>query len=108
MRVLDRRPVCLLEAVAEALAEGMDSEAVGEAISLAANLLVLHDPGRREQNSSPEKPAGCVHGDSIGVHASARPAFRWRQLIALACVTASQHGFPAPGYEESRQQLGLS
>ena len=35
------------EAAAAALAEGMDPEAVGEAISLAANLLVLHDPGRR-------------------------------------------------------------
>ena len=33
------------EAAAAALAEGLPSEAVGEAISMAANLLVLHDPG---------------------------------------------------------------
>jgi len=217
------------EAVAAALAEGFDPEAVGEAISLAANQLLLHDPGRLEQHSSQEKPAGCVHGDSVGVHASdaanawrniarvgqprlqvaslvvgafhtagqagrvsaepypyadqldalrtvepeallteadeairaneqaracavihrygelnlparpvfelmlryavsedgalhaekyyrtvteefaaTRPAFRWRQLVALARVTASEHGFPAPGYQEACDLLGVS
>jgi hypothetical protein len=217
------------EAAAAALADGMDPEAVGEAISLAANLLVLHDPGRRQENSTPEKPPGCVHGDSIGVHASdsanawrniarvsnqrnkaaslivgayhtagqfqyvtkdlypyahlvdelettdaekllgqaeeairgndqaracavvqrygdlnlpprpvfdlllkyavsedgalhaekyygtvgeefaaTRPAFRWRQLVALARVTASEHGYPAPGVKEACELLGVS
>ena len=37
------------EAVAQALAEGFSPEAVGEAISLAANQLVLHDPGRKKE-----------------------------------------------------------
>lgn len=217
------------EAAAAALAEGMHPEAVGEAMSLAANLLVLHDPGRREKYSSPQKPPGCVHGDSVGVHASdaanawrnvarvgnarnkvaslivgafhtagqtdwvtkdpypfanlledldgqdgktlldraedairnndqaracavvhrygelklptrpvfdlllkyavsedgalhaekfyrtvteefadTRPAFRWRQLVALARVTASEYGFPAPGYRESCELLNVS
>ena len=217
------------DAAAGALAEGMQPEAVGEAISLAANLLVLHDPGRRPENSSPGKPPGCVHGDSVGVHASdasnawrniarvgnarnraaslivgayhtagqagagakdrypyvaaldqvtgtnaeslvaqaeeaiksndqsracavvhrygelklptqpmfdllvkyavsedgalhaekfyrtvveeyasTRPAFRWRQVVALARVTASEHGFPAPGYREACELLGVS
>jgi hypothetical protein len=217
------------EAVAAALSEGFASEDIGEAISIAANLLVLHDPGRREQNSSKEKPPGCVHGDSVGVHASdsanawrhisrvgdarnrvsslivgafhtagqsnwvtkepydysaqlseirateanellavaeeaiksneqarasaaihrygdlglpvrpvfdlmlryaisedgalhaekyyqtvaeeyesTRPAFRWRQMIALARVTASEHGFPAPGYQQARELLRLA
>jgi hypothetical protein len=216
-------------AVAAALAEGFDPEAVGEAISLAANLLVLHDPGRRPENSTPGKPPGCVHGDSVGVHASdaanawrnisrvgnarnrvaslivgayhtagqmdwvtkepypfadqldelqsatpelllaaaeeaiqandqartcaivhrygelklpdrpvfdllvkyavsedgalhaekfyrtvveeyaaTRPAFRWRQLVALARVTASEHGFTAPGYQLACDLLGVS
>ena len=216
-------------AAAAALAEGMDPEAVGEAISMAANLLVLHDPGRREKHSSPQKPPGGVHGDSVGVHASdsanawrnisrvsnqrnraaslivgafhtagqkgrvtdepfpyvhladeidgtdggrllsqveeairgkdqaracaavhrygelklppkpvfklllkyavsedgalhaekyyrtvteefasTRPAFRWRQLIALARVTASEYGYPAPGYQETCELLGVS
>jgi hypothetical protein len=217
------------EAAAAALAEGMEPEAVGEAIALAANLLVLHDPGRREEYSAPGKPPGCVHGDSVGVHASdsanawrniarvgdernkiaslivgayhtagqmdlvtkdaypyaalldsikaadaaallaqaeeaikandqaracavvhrygelglparpafdlmlkyavsedgalhaekyyrtvseefaaTRPAFQWRQLVALARVTASEHGFPAPGYQEACELLGAS
>ena len=217
------------EAAAAALADGMDPEAVGEAISLAANLLVLHDPGGREQNSTPQKPPGCVHGDSIGVHASdaanawrniarvsnprntvaslivgayhtagqfgqvtkdpypyvallddidtedeqallgqaeeairgkdqaracavvhrygelklptrpvfdlllkyavsedgalhaekyyrtvgeefatTRPAFRWRQMVALARVTASEYGYPAPGFQEACELLGVS
>ena len=217
------------EAVAAALAEGMDPEAVGEAISMAANLLVLHDPGRREEHSTPQKPPGCVHGDSTGVHASdaanawrniarvsnrrnkiaslivgayhtagqtdqvtkdlypysqlldeidakdapallgqaeeaiqandqaracavvhrygeldlpprpvfdlllkyavsedgalhaekyyrtvseefagTRPAFRWRQMVALARVTASEFGYPAPGFREACELLGVS
>ena len=71
------------EAVAAALAEGMDPEAVGEAISLAANLLVLHDPGRRTEDSSPQKPPGCVHGDSVGVHAS-DAANAWRNIARVS------------------------
>ena len=217
------------EAVAMALSEGFDPEAIGEAISLAANKLVLHDPGRTKENSSVQKPPGCVHGDSVGVHASdaanawrniarvtnqrnriaslivgafhtagqmqhvtaepyayseqmdalqkvddirllqelesaicgndqaracavvtrygqlklaerplydmllkyavsedgalhaekyyctvreefghTREAFRWRQLIALSRVTASEHGFTAPGYLEARGLMGIS
>ena len=34
-----------------------------------------------------------------------RPAFRWRQLMALARVTASEFGRPAPGYEEAVRLL---
>jgi hypothetical protein len=37
--------------------------------------------------------------------ASNRPAFRWRQLTALARVTASESGNPAPGYDEARRLL---
>ena len=37
--------------------------------------------------------------------AAHRPAFRWRQLTALARVTASEYGRPAPGYAESRELL---
>ena len=36
------------DAVAAALAEGISPDSIGEAISLAANHLVLHDPGRHE------------------------------------------------------------
>lgn len=34
-----------------------------------------------------------------------RPAFRWRQIVALARVTASEFGQPAPGYEEACKLL---
>ena len=32
--------------------------------------------------------------------AATRPAFRWRHLVALARVTASEYGRTAPGYAE--------
>ena len=71
------------EAVSMALAEGFHPEAVGEAISVAANRLVLHDPGRQEKYSTPQKPPGCVHGDSVGVHAS-DAANAWRNIARVS------------------------
>jgi hypothetical protein len=70
------------QATATALAEGMSPASVGEAISLAANLLVLHDPGRRSQNAA-NKPVGSVHGDSVGVHAS-DSANAWRNIAGVS------------------------
>jgi hypothetical protein len=214
------------DAAAAALAEGFSPEAVAEATALAANQLLLHDPGRGKSND-PAKPTGSVHGDSVGLHASdaanawrniarvsnrrntmaslivgayhtagqnggqtkepyhaaelekvkatdpaallgqaedaikgqnqaltcalvqkygelghparpvldlllkygvsedgalhaekyyrtateefaaMRPAFRWRQLVALARVTASEYGYPAPGSDQARKLLGV-
>jgi hypothetical protein len=37
--------------------------------------------------------------------ASVRPAFRWRHLVALSRVTASEFGRPAPGVEEARKLM---
>jgi hypothetical protein len=70
------------DAVAAALAEGVAPEVVGEAISLAANQLVLHDPGRR-QADTPAKPKGSVHGASVGVHAS-DAANAWRNIARVS------------------------
>lgn len=70
-------------AVATALAEGFDAESVGEALTLAANRLVLHDPGRLPKYSTKQKPAGCVHGDSVGVHAS-DAANAWRNISRVS------------------------
>lgn len=70
------------EATAAALAEGFSAAAIGEAISLAATKLVLFDPGREEKYSSAEKPPGCVHGDSVGVHAS-DAASAWRSIASV-------------------------
>jgi hypothetical protein len=66
-------------AVAAVLAEGFSPDAVGEAIALAANQLVLRDHGRREQEVQAGKPIGSVHGDSIGVHAC-DSANAWRNM----------------------------
>jgi hypothetical protein len=57
----------------------MAPEDLGEAISLAANQLLLRDQGRSVRDAKPGKPVGSVHGDSIGVHAS-DSANAWRNL----------------------------
>ncbi|HEY7309846.1 MAG TPA: hypothetical protein VH643_10850 [Gemmataceae bacterium] len=69
------------DAVAAALAEGMSPESIGEAISLAANRLVLCDPGRKR--AEPGKPIGSVHGASVGVHAS-DSANAWRNIARVS------------------------
>ncbi len=40
--------------------------------------------------------------------AATRPAFRWRQVTALARVTASEYGRPAAGREQARDLLKLA
>ncbi len=40
--------------------------------------------------------------------AASRPAFRWRQLTALARVTASEYGRPAAGCDEAHSLLQLT
>ena len=37
--------------------------------------------------------------------AATRSVYRWRQLVALARVTASEYGRPAPGIAEAREVL---
>jgi len=93
------------DAVAAALAEGIDPGDIGEAISLAANQLVLRDAGRPERWASPGKPPGSVHGDSIGVHAS-DAVNAWRNMArsvnprnAAACLILA-------GYEVARDRQG--
>jgi hypothetical protein len=233
--ILEGGRVQAAEAVAAALAEGIEPESVGEALALAANRLLLTDLGRPSPTGTAgtdfNKGINSVHGDSSGVHASdavnawrniarvsnsrnaaaslivatycvtpgvgnnsrvgkalyplaehlekapsqdaatllrqaeeairandqalvcaavhrygelghsprgvldlllkyavsedgalhaekyyrtaseefarMRPAFRWRQLVALARVTASEHGQPAPGVAEASQLLGV-
>jgi hypothetical protein len=71
------------EAAAAALAEGFVPDVVGEAISLAANQLILRDHGRTPAVEAPGKPPGSVHGDSIGVHAC-DSANAWRHMTRAA------------------------
>jgi len=70
-------------AAAAALAEGMAPDAIGEAISLAANQLILRDRGRTPELEITGKPMGSVHGDSIGVHAC-DSAGAWRNLARVS------------------------
>jgi len=71
------------EAAAAALAEGMSPSDIGEAITLAANQLVLRDMGRTPRDEVPGKPLGSVHGDSIGVHAT-DSANAWRNMARVS------------------------
>ncbi len=71
------------EAAAAALAEGFAPAAIGEAVSLAANQLILRDHGRTPQMEVPGKPIGSIHGDSIGVHAC-DSANAWRNLSRVS------------------------
>ena len=76
-------PTDAARAAATALAEGYRPTVIGEAISLAASLLVLRDGGRLPQYEAKLKPPGCVHGDSMGVHAS-DAANAWRNLAGVS------------------------
>ncbi|MDZ4859503.1 MAG: hypothetical protein SGI88_11030 [Candidatus Hydrogenedentes bacterium] len=71
------------DAVAQALHEGFAPECIGEAMSLASNMLVLHDPGRPEKWANADKPIGSCHGDSVGVHAS-DSANAWRNIARVS------------------------
>ena len=82
-------PAQAAEAAAAALAEDFSPTAVGEAISLAANQLVLRDHGRTPRDEVAGKPIGSVHGDSIGVHAC-DSANAWRNM---ARVTNARNTF---------------
>ncbi len=66
---------------AEALADGILPDDVGEAITLAACELLLRDDGRPMRQTSAGKPIGSVHGDSIGLHAT-DSANAWRNIAA--------------------------
>jgi len=71
------------EAAAAALSADFSPAAGGEAISVAANQLILRDQGRAPREESPGKPPGSVHGDSIGVHAC-DSACAWRNLARVS------------------------
>jgi hypothetical protein len=75
-------PAQAAEAAAAALAEGISPDDLGEAMTLAANQLILRDQGRTPREEVPGKPVGSVHGDSIGVHAC-DSANAWRNMARV-------------------------
>ncbi len=70
------------DAAAQALADGYAPDQVAEAASVAANLLLLHDPGRAKDGDG-DKVKGTVHGASVGVHAS-DAANAWRNIARVS------------------------
>ena len=55
---------------------------------------------------------GALHAEkyyrtATAEYAASRPAFRSRQLVALARVTASAHGYAAPGHTDACRLLGV-
>ena len=102
--IFNGTPEQAADAVAAALAEGMSAEAVGEAISVAANQLVLRDSGRREQEVQPYKPLGSVHGDSIGVHAC-DSANAWRNIAMVSNPRNQVASLIMAGYQVARDRV---
>ena len=94
--------------MAAQLAAGVARDDIGEALSLAAVRLLLHDPGRSRGTEG--KPAGSVHGASVGLHA-ADSANAWRGIAAAteepnanAClVTAAWHAAGQSGRMDRSQ-----
>ncbi len=80
--IFSSTPEQAADAAAAALAEGFSPDAIGEAMALAANQLVLRDTGRNARQEWPGKPIGSVHGDSVGVHAS-DSANAWRNMASV-------------------------
>ena len=76
-------PAQAAAAAAAALAENFSPADIGEAISLAANQLILRDMGRTPRDEVAGKPIGSVHGDSIGVH-SCDAVNAWRNMSRVA------------------------
>lgn len=102
--IFNSTPEQAADAVAAALAEGMSPEAVGEAISVAANQLVLRDSGRREREVQPYKPLGSVHGDSIGVHAC-DSANAWRNIALVSNQRNQVASLIMAGYQVARDRV---
>jgi hypothetical protein len=94
------------QATADALAEGISPETIGEAISLGANQLVLHDPGRRQPDGA-AKPKGSVHGASVGVHAS-DAANAWRNIARVSNRRNTLASLIVGAYHTAGQSGGLN
>jgi hypothetical protein len=90
------------EDVAAALADGVDPDAISEALSLAGTMLVLGDPGRPKAWAQPNKPEGSVHGDSVGVHAS-DAANGWRHIAKVASARNTFASLIAAAYHTAGQ-----
>jgi len=101
--VFESGPATAADAVAAAIADGIDPADIGETISLAANQLVLRDAGRPERWASFGKPPGSVHGDSVGVHAS-DAVNAWRNMARVVNPRNAAACLILAGYEVARDR----
>jgi hypothetical protein len=106
-QIYSASPESAADLAAAALAEGIDPEVLGEAIALASCRLVLHDPGRSARNASDGKPAGSVHGDSVGVHAS-DAASAWRNIARVSDKRNQIASLIVAAYHTAGQSGGLN
>ncbi|MBM3979956.1 MAG: hypothetical protein FJ304_06670 [Planctomycetes bacterium] len=91
------------DAVAGALAEGFSADAIGDALSLAANQLLLRDEGRPKSWVQANKPEGSIHGDSIGVHCC-DTIHAWRNLAAVGDRRTQVTSLILAGYQVARDR----
>jgi hypothetical protein len=91
------------DAVAAAIGEGMEAEAISQAIGLAANQLITRDEGRPRSEGA-NKPAGSIHGDSIGVHAC-DSAHAWRHLAREGDRRTQVTSLILAGYQVARDRV---
>jgi hypothetical protein len=96
-------PTQAADAVGAALAEGIAPAAIGEALALASNQLVLRDEGRPPQWSQPNKPAGSCHGDSVGVH-SCDSTHAWRTIARAGGRRTTVTSLVLAGYQLARDR----
>jgi hypothetical protein len=103
MTIFSGTPETAAEAAASTLAEGFAPDVVGEAISLAANQLILRDMGRTPREEVAGKPLGSVHGDSIGVH-SCDTVHAWRNLSRAGDRRTQVTSLILAGYQVARDR----
>ncbi len=112
-----RNPAALLETTEAAIRENNQSRAAA-AIHVYGELGHASQPVFDLLLKYAISEDGRLHSEKyyqtvVEEFAATRPAFRWRQLVALARVTASAYGFTvddrqgyrAPGYEDACRQL---
>lgn len=94
------------EIVAGSWAEGVSPTAISEALSLAANQLVLRDTGRHGPMIQPNKPQGSVHGDSVGVH-GCDAVNAWCNIASVAHPLNAVGSLMLAGYEIARDRMQM-
>ncbi len=104
MAIFKATPAQAAGLVGAAIAEGFNPVHISEAITLAANQLVLRDRGRFANEIQANKPEGSIHGDSIGVHAC-DSAHAWRNIAMAGDRRTQVTSLVMAGYQVSRDRM---